>query len=81
MGSVKVPFKYRGNPNLINFETDLKLQKWAALRKQTSNISGNTYPNVIEEKGPGFSVDRTYSSKDFIERQVRNYPDKFHPFR
>ena len=74
MGSVKVPFNYHGNPNLINFETDMDLQKWTALRKQTSNISGNTCPNVIEEKGPGFSDDRTYSSKDSIEKTSQELP-------
>ena len=74
MGSVKVPFTYHGSPNLINFETDMDLQKWTALRKQTSNISGNTCPNVIEENGPGFSVDRTYSSKDSIEKTSQELP-------
>ena len=71
---MKVPFNHHGNPNLINFETSMDLQKWTALPKQTSNISGNHYPNAIEEKGPGSSVDRTYSSKDFIEQTSKELP-------
>ena len=72
--SMKAPSIYHGNPNLTNFETDMDLQKWTALRKQTSNISGNNSANVIEEKGPRFSVDRTYSSRDAIEKTSKELP-------
>ena len=74
MGSVKVPSTHHGNPNLTNFETDMDLQKWTALRKQTSNNSSNNSSTVIEEKGPSFSVDRTYSPKDFIEKTSKELP-------
>ena len=46
----EVPFKYHGNPNLLNFETDVDMQKWTALRKQTWKISDYTYASFIEEK-------------------------------
>ena len=69
---MKVPSTHAGNPNVTNFETDMDLQTWTVLCKQTSNMSGNN----IEDKGPSSSVDGTYSPKDFIEKTSTELPQQ-----
>ena len=81
MGSMKVPSHYHGNPNLINFETDMDLQQWTVLHKQTSNISSNNSANVIEEKDFVFQLMEHIHRETLLKRHVRNYPKKFHLFR
>lgn len=68
MGSVKVPYSnYQSNPNLINFETDLDLQKWTARRKQMPNVSIDFSSNVSEELVNSSSVVESCTSNNSPE--------------